>query len=166
MSENIKKERNYWPHSIVAGIIFIIIACIVTIKIALDNPVQMDSFYLEKYQSVDRNINDIMKAQKEFEKSYVLEYQTKKFSMNKANTFTFTIKNLETKSNVQKADIKLVITRPETNEFNQEFVLQASKGGVFTVEGIKAEKPGRWQILTKINIGEKSSFNKYEVFAN
>ena len=59
MSKVLKKERNYWPHAIVTVLIFMVFACAMVVKIAMDNPVQMDSFYLDKYQQVDENINEI-----------------------------------------------------------------------------------------------------------
>ncbi|WP_024954125.1 FixH family protein [Sulfurospirillum arcachonense] len=162
----IKKERNYWPHAIVVVLILMVFACASVVKIAMDNPVQMDSFYLEKYQSVDNNINDIKKEQKLFDENYVLSYKTKKFKMGEPNKFLMSIENRDTKSLVKKAEIKLVVTRPETNEFNQEITIRNSKNGIFIFEGIKADKPGRWQILTKINIGNNHGFNKYEVYAS
>ncbi|DAB31851.1 MAG: hypothetical protein PWQ42_585 [Sulfurospirillum sp.] len=163
---NVKTEKNYWPHSIIAGIVFIVIACIATIKVALDNPVQMDSFYLDRYQNVDRNYNQLQKAQKEFEKNFSLSYQTKKFNMNQPNSFSMSIQDLNKNTLVENAEVKLVISRPETNEFNQEFILKNPKNGVFEFHDIKINKPGRWQILTLVTINGLQAYNKHEVFAN
>ena len=166
MNDTLKKERNYWPHAIVTVLIFMVFACAMVVKIAMDNPVQMDSFYLEKYQQVDENINEIKEKQRIFEENFALVYKTKKFTMGKTNSFEMSIKNIKNDSIVQNAEIRLVISRPDTNEFNQEFKLKSAKNGVFVFDGIKAEKPGRWQVLTKINIDDKSSFNRYEVYAS
>jgi len=165
MANTHKLERNYWPHSIIGGIILIIIACAATIKIALDHPVQMDSFYMEKYQNVDRNINEIRQAQQVFDANFALEYATKKFILGEESTFSFQIIDKNSNKAVSDAQISLLLTRPETNEFNQEYTLKSAQNGVFSVSGITVDKPGRWQILTKINIDDKSSFNKYEVYA-
>lgn len=159
-------QRNYWPHAIVVVLIFMVFACAMVVKIAMDNPVQMDSFYLEKYQQVDENINEILLKQKEFEENFALSYKTKKFTMGKSNSFEMSIKNLKTQSVVENAVIQLMISRPDSNDYNQEFILKNAKNGVFIFDSIKAEKPGRWQVLTKINIGEMSSFNHYEVYAS
>lgn len=166
LRKNKFEEMNYWPHAIVIGIILIIIACAVTIKIALDNPVQMDSYYMDKYQNVDRNINEIMEKQQIFEESYAMQYATQKFTVGEKNSFEFSILDKNANTNVSEAQITLMVTRPETNEFNQEFILDKASSGVFKVDGIMADKPGRWQILTKVKIGDKSSFNRYEVYAS
>jgi hypothetical protein len=167
MSNDIKKkERNYWPHAIIGILVAMVIACGFTVKFALDNPVQMDSFYLDKYQHVENNINDILAKQEAFEKKYKIEFDTQKFSLHGANTFIMRIKDLVNGDYVNAAKIKLVISRPDTNAFNQEYDVTDATNGAFAINGIKVDKPGRWQVLTKINIGDKSSYYKYEVFAN
>ena len=165
MNNIVKKDRNYWPHAIVTVLILMVCACAMVLKIAMDNPVQMDSFYLEKYQDVNRDINKIRAKQKIFEENFKLEYKTKKFTIGENNSFKISIINIKNKSIIENAEIKLVVSRPDTNEFNQEFKMKIAKNGVFIFDGIKAELPGRWQILTKIKIGDKSSFNRYEVYA-
>ncbi len=166
MNNIVKKNRNYWPHAIVIVLILMVCACSLVLKIAMDNPVQMDSFYLEKYQDVNKDINKIRAKQKIFEENFKLEYKTKKFTIGENNSFKMSIKNIKDQSLVENAKIKLVISRPDTNDFNQEFIMKSAKNGVFIFDGIKAKLPGRWQILTKINIGDKSSFNRYEVYAS
>ena len=94
MANSIKKEKNYWPHAIVIVLCFMVFACAMVVKIAIDNPVQVDSFYLEKYQQVNENINEIREKQKIFEENYTLEYKTIKFTMGESNTFKMSIKNI------------------------------------------------------------------------
>jgi hypothetical protein len=166
VNSKVKDEKNYWPHAIVLVLCFMVFACAMVVKIAMDNPVQMDSFYLEKYQTVNENINEIRAKQKVFEENFVLSYKTKKFTMGESNSFEMSIKNIKDQTIVKNAEIRLVISRPDSNDYNQEFTLKSTKNGVFIFDGIKAELPGRWQILTKINIGDKSSFNQYEVYAS
>jgi hypothetical protein len=160
------KTKNYWPHGIVLVLIFMVCACVAVVMIAIKNPVEMDSFYMEKYQKVDENINEILAKQKLFDENFELSYKTKKFTIGESNSFELSVKNKKDGTLVQSADIKLMVTRPETNKFNQEIVAKQAKNGIFVFEGIKAEKPGRWQILTKTNIDGKSGFNEYEVYAS
>lgn len=165
MNSKVKEEKNWWPHGIVLVLCFMVFACAMVVKLAMNNPVQMDSFYLEEYQKVNENINEIRAKQKVFEENYALEYKTIKFTTGESNSFEMSIKNIKDQSNVQNAEIKLVISRPDSNDYNQEFNLKSAKNGVYIFSGIQVELPGRWQVLTKIKIGDKSSFNKYEVYA-
>jgi len=160
------KTKNYWPHGIVIVLILMVCACIAVVTIAIKNPVEMDSFYMEKYQKVDENINEILEKQKLFDENFVLEYKTQKFTIGKSNTFELSIKNKKDKTLVKNAEIKLMVTRPETNKYNQEILVKQSENGIFSFKGIEVNKPGRWQILTKINIDGKSGFNQYEVYAS
>ena len=159
------KTKNYWPHGIIFVLLLMVSACTLVVIISIKNPVELDSFYMEKYQKVNKDINKIMEAQKVFDANYVLEYKTKKFIIGAQNSFELSIKNKKDGSLLKDAQIQLMITRPETNEFNQEILAKKAKNGVFIFEGIHVNKPGRWQILTKIHINDKSGFNKYEVYA-
>lgn len=163
--EEYKYKRNYWPHAIIISIILIIIACIWTIIIALDNPVEMDSYYLEKYQQVDRNINDIIKKQKEFFSKYDIVFDTKKLNLDKPSEIIFSIIDKQTNKPLQKAEIIMLLTRPDSNKFNQEFKTKNTKNGKFIFENIVVNKPGRWQFKTKIKNGNFEGFHEYEVNA-
>ncbi|MBE0491226.1 MAG: FixH family protein [Sulfurospirillum sp.] len=165
MSKSSKLESNYWPHAIITMILLTIGACAWTIQIALDNPVEMDSFYLEKHQSVERNINEINANQEKFDANYAIKHESVKFSMNQENSVIFSIIDKSGKV-VENAKIRLMISRPETNKFNQEFTLEKATNGKYSVNGIQAIKPGRWQVLTRISLDGIEAFNKYEVFAN
>jgi len=159
------ESKNYWPHGIVLVLIFMVCACAAVVIIAMKNPVEMDSFYMEKYQQVDENINEILAKQKVFDENYDLVYKTKKFIIGASNSFELSIKNKKDGTLLKNADIKLMVTRPETNKFNQEILAKESKNGIFIFKGIQVSKPGRWQILTKIHINDKSGFNEHEVYA-
>jgi len=165
MNSMIKKERNYWPYGIIGMLIFIVCVCVLLVKIAVANPPQMDNFYFKDYQLVDEDINDILERQKIFEENFALIYKTKKFIIGEKNSFKMSIKNKTNQAVVKNAKIELLVTRPDTNSYNQKFTIEGTKDGIFIFDGIEVGKPGRWKILTKIYIDDKSSFNTYEIFA-
>lgn len=163
--EEIKNQKNYWPHAIIASIILIVIACIYTIIIALDNPVEMDSYYLEKYQKVDRNINDIIEKQKKFFDKYEVKYDFTSIKMDKPQTIALLLLDKKSNEFVKNANIFLLITRPDTNKFNQEYKSTSSKDGKYIFENIVVQKPGRWQFKAKIKSEDYEGFHEYEVNA-
>ena len=55
-------KKTFWPYAIVLSFIAIIIACAVTIIIALKHPVEMDSSDMQSYQNVDENITFIKES--------------------------------------------------------------------------------------------------------
>lgn len=163
--EEIKNEKSYWPHAIIGSILLIIGACVWTIVVALDNPVEMDSFYLEKYQKVDRNMNTILKKQKEFFKKYDVKYNKDTLKLGKQESISLSILDKQTKKLLQKAQISLLVTRPDTNKFNQELNTSKAVNGKFTFDHIMLNKPGRWQFKAKIKSGDLEGFHEYEALA-
>lgn len=157
-------ERNYWPHSIIAGILFIIGACVATIVIAVKNPVEMDTFYMEKYQKVDENINEIMVLQEKFNAKFELKYSTESFVIGQ-NSIAIKLIDKQTSQEVGDAKVVLLLSRPETNKDNKEMKPSKIENGTYTFDTIETLKPGRWQILTKIEVGEFKGYSKYEVYA-
>ncbi len=163
--ENSKNQKTFWPYGIILSIFAIIGACIWTIIIALDNPVEMDTYYLKKYQHVDRNINEIQKMQKEFFAHYNVKYDFDTLKMDTPNRISFSVLDIKTNKPVEKADITLLITRPDTNKHNQELSASKAQNGRFIFENIIVKKPGRWQFKAMIKIGSLQGFDEYEAVA-
>lgn len=159
------KELNYWPHAIVIIIILGIIAGSWTIKIALDNPVEMDNFYFQRYQDVKRDMNEIMEKQDEFDANFALSYGIESIKLNEEFFVPIKIKNKNNSSYVKKANIAFLLTRPDTNKLNIELRLNEAKDDIFAFGPLKVDKIGRWQILTKIEIDGKIGFFTKEVNA-
>jgi hypothetical protein len=163
---NKKDSLNAWPYAIVAGIILIIIACAYTIKIALDNPVELDSgFYLSKYQDVDYKINELLSKQKIFDAAYQVDFGIKKIVMKKPTTIPIAIIDKTSNQPVDLASIRLLVTRPDTNAYNIELSPTSIKDGYYLFGPITVELPGRWQLLAKIGIEDKEGFIKREIYA-
>jgi len=158
-----KAERNYWPHTIVAMIIACIVACGWTIKIALDNPVEMDTFYMEKYQKVDQNINEIIELQAKFDAAFDLTYSTEQFVMGQ-NSIILSLKDKSGKA-INDASVTLMLSRPETNKDNNTMKPKSVENGLYTFGPFEINKLGRWQILTKIEKGDFKGYHKNEAYA-
>ncbi len=161
--DNVKIERNYWPHAIVLMILGCIAACVWTVKIALNNPVEMDTFYMEKYQKVDENINQIMELQEKFNAKFDLAYSTEKFQMGQ-NSITLRLSDKEGKA-INDATMFIMLSRPDSNKENQKLTPAHIENGNYTFGPFEITKPGRWQILSKIEVGEFKAYHKNEAYA-
>ncbi|WP_169975788.1 MULTISPECIES: FixH family protein [unclassified Campylobacter] len=157
--------KTFWPYAIVLSIIAIVIACIATIVIALKNPVQMDTFYMDRYQNVDENINKIHESQKKFDSKFSVVFNS--VNLEKHNDFLkaifeFTVAPKDNKS--ANLSTQILLTRPETNELNQnlEAIWQNQK---LITNSVKLTKEGRWQLLLKLNDGTDTGFYKFEIEA-
>jgi len=160
---NMKSERNYYPHAVIGMILGVVVAGGWTVKIALDNPVEMDTFYMEKYQKVENNIDKIMELQGKFDAKFDLAYSTEKFIIGQNS---ITLKLTDKSGNpVTDAKIQLMLSRPETNKENQTFEPTKAENGLYTFGPFTISKPGRWQILSKIEVGEFKGYHKNEAYA-
>jgi hypothetical protein len=161
-----KKELNLWPHAIVGAIIFIFVACGWTVKIALDNPVEFDQAYLSKYDHVDGSINELRAGQKVFDGHFEVKHPLLRVEMDEATRLPLQVVRKADGLPVEEAHITLLLTRPDTNAFNQEMEATKAENGTFFFGPVVLDKPGRWQLLTKIQIGEFEGFATHEVFAS
>jgi len=159
-----KKERNYWPHTIVGMILAVVVAGAYSIDIAVHNPVQESTYFMKKYQAVENNGYELDKSKKEFDNNFVLTYSTKSF-LQGINTISINIKDKKSAKNIDDAKITMLVTRPETNKYNQKLNPTSIKDGKYTFKNIKVNKPGRWKILTTTKIGKYRGYNSYEVYA-
>lgn len=153
-------RKNYWPHAIVVSIVLIIISCAATIVTAIKNPVELDNFYLDRYQNVDENINEIEASQRRFDSKFNIVFLD--FNSSSDTKFSFKI-SPKNDSQMQNLQAMLMLTRPDTNGFNQELNATFS-GFMLTSSEVKFKKLGRWQALLKINDGNDTGFYKYDIY--
>ncbi|MDD3343374.1 MAG: FixH family protein [Sulfurospirillaceae bacterium] len=158
-----KVERNYWPHAVIGMILSVVVAGAYTINLAIKNPVEMDTYYMEKYQKVDQNINEILALQAKFDAKFDVHYSTKTFVLGK-NSISINVTDKNGNA-VENAAVTLLLSRPETNKNNLEMKPSQAAHGSYTFDALEIAKPGRWQILTKIIVGEFQGYQKYEVYA-
>ncbi|MFV0482046.1 MAG: FixH family protein [Campylobacteraceae bacterium] len=156
-----KVERNYWPHAIITGIFLIACACVATVVIALSDPVEMDTFYFESYQKIDRNINTIKESQKNFDEKYSVNIATNSLHVKDENSVTFSINSQDELKDVK---IEALLTRPDTNDLNValDFVKDGDTNS-FISKPFTIKNEGRWIIQSKISIGEDTGFFSKEV---
>ena len=159
-----KPKANYWPHSIVLAIFGVAGLCVWTVKMAVNNPVELDSFYFDSYQNVEQNYNDIITKQKAFDAKYSVEIPKDNFTIG-MNTLVLGVNEIESAKAIDDANISLVITRPDTQRFDKKPKLISVKNGLYTFENFDIQKLGRWQIMSKVTIGKLITFKKLEVNA-
>ena len=162
-----KSERNYWPHAIVISIFLIAVACAATVYISIKNaPVEFDTFYFDNYGNVDKNINEIQTKQKVFEEKYVFVFNgLDTLEIKEDNQISIQLKDKETDKLIDNANIKMLLTRPETNKLNIESVAKYSDD-LYILSPIEISKAGRWLIQVKVEVDEDAGFFTQEVYVS
>lgn len=152
-----KLGAKIWPVAILFSILACVAACVATIIISLDYPVHLDDAYLSNHKVVDSNINEILANQKDFQAKYSFKF----ISDDKAS---ITMSDSSAISDALKPKCVGLLTRPETNEFNHDLPCEIEQGVLSLKLPQRYERPGRWQILVRVNIADLSGFFKREFF--
>lgn len=159
MSE--KKEKNYWPHGIVAILMGVVVLIIYTINFATNAKVQDEMAFFQDHHAVDLGINEIQIAQVAFDKKYTFIPLTKKFEIGE-NVLKFKVlkKNSEP---VDELGAKILLTRPHTNEQNQDLNMVSLDRGVVTSNAFSIENKGRWKVQYFIQVGKDRGYFSQDI---
>jgi hypothetical protein len=146
------RDGIHWPIGIISSVILIIIACALTIYVALLQPVQEDQDMMADYHSLNASINDIIIAGVKFNAKYKLSYIGEGVST-EGSSISYRIEDMEANP-VNDAVIKVVLSRPITSD--NQLVLENPRitDGTYVFENVKVALEGRWNILTKVSVGD------------
>lgn len=176
-----QNKKTFWPYGIALSLCAIIIACGVTIFIGSKNPVYMDNFYFDKYQNVENDFFNIEQSSKKFKSEFEFKlnnlnlrpyknpntsqiFDVLDVNANKENVLNFLLTPKSTEL-VNDMKIEVLLTRPQTNDFNQKLDIIKNENGFDIV--LNPSKIGRWQLMIKLISSENSiGFYKYELYAN
>ena len=170
--QNSKKSLNLWPYFVVGSIVAVFFACVHTVVLALNNPVEFDMSYMQKKDKVDYNFNDLQANDKEYDKRFsttlTLPKDNKNQIVNVDKEFYLPVKIVDKNNQalVDSAKIEILITRPDTNAMNQKPEFYAMRDGEYLFGPIVLPQVGRWQVLTQVNIDEFIGYPRYEIYAN
>ncbi|MDO9208209.1 MAG: FixH family protein [Sulfuricurvum sp.] len=145
-----------WPWIIGLSIIGVVAACVVTVKVALNNPVEMSKYGMQSYHDYDDNVNDIITAQIGFDQNYTISFLTPQVT-EKGTVIAYKISD---KSNnaISNAKVEVVLTRPDTTDFDLNLSNPSVSEGKYTFTAVDLPKVGRWDILAKVSIGDKQRY--------
>jgi hypothetical protein len=145
-----------WPWIVVGSILGIVALSYWTVRIAMNNPVQMSDLDMQDYRHFDHDANAIISAKIVFDKKYRVEYVTESFKREGA-TVKFKVMT-QAGDPVSDANVTARITRPGTHDFDQTISLASVENGVYTFETVTLPKEGRWDLLARIVIGDDQRY--------
>ncbi len=154
-----KESKNWWPHFIILLVLFAIALGVWTVKVAIDNPVELDNSYMMKYQELDSKIYQLERMKKEFYENYELKLLTKKLDFPHAS---FILELTDKEGNpVPDAKITLLFTRPFTTK--EDVNLTASYQDGKYIGEVTLPARGRWDVIVKIQKDNLELFEKYRL---
>jgi len=157
-----KNQINYWPFAIVGMILTVVILGTWTIKVAVNNPVQLDNSYMMKYQDVDEKINDILAKQKVFDSKYIINLDMNKLKVGK-NKIVISLTDIDGNM-VKNPKITAIVTRPTTGKYDILLKKFTPDNNLFVSEAFELKNGGRWNIEVKVKIDDDIGYKTYKLF--
>jgi len=170
----------YWPYMILGFLAIGITLGYWTIKNTISLPVHESNKFMQKYQSADKNANEISEAEAKFDSKYSVELSGlqssnfkpkhikrkahKYYKLDNINNITVTVKS---KDGSSVEDVKLValLTKPETGMYDVDIKNILNKGkGVFEIKELKVAKPGRYILRLKLSNKDAIKYVDYYGF--
>lgn len=151
-----KNAGKKWPWIITISTLIVIGFSVATIKVAINNPVEMSKYGMQSYHEYDDNVNEIINAKIEFDKKYTVTFLTPQIT-NKDSIVAYEIKDKSGKP-VDDANVSVVLTRPDTVKLDIVLDEPSVEKGVYRFKAIDLPKAGRWDIMAKITIGENQRY--------
>jgi nitrogen fixation protein FixH len=146
-----KNPGTKWPIIIAVSTVIVIGFGVVTIKEAINNPVEMSNYGMQGYHSYDNDANDIINAKIAFDKKYLIAFPTSKIT-EKGTIIAYRVTDKEGKA-VNDAKINAVLTRPDTTKLDINLSNPVVNEGQYTFSAVDLPKLGRWDILAKVSVG-------------
>ena len=140
-----------WPWIVLGSIMGVVGLSYWTVKIALNNPVQMSDIDMQDYRHFEHDANENIRAKVAFDQKYAVEYKTETFKPEGAEIMF----KVTTRSGtpVNDANFTVRVTRPGTHEFDRNVTVRSVQDGLYSFETFTLPKEGRWDVLTRIQIG-------------
>lgn len=151
-----KNAGKKWPWMIAISTIIVIGFSVATIKVAINNPVEMSEYGMQSYHEYDDNVNDIINAKIEFDKQYTIAFLTPQIS-EQASVIAYAVKD-KSGNAIEDANISVILTRPDTCKLDIALDKPRVKNGVYTFKAIDLPQAGRWDIMAKITVGENQRY--------
>ncbi|MFA6138802.1 MAG: FixH family protein [Sulfurimonas sp.] len=147
-----KNSGKIWPYAISISIALIFGAAVATVVIATSSPVEKSDAYMMDYHEADAKANELIEARIAFDKKYKIEYITDSLNCN-GSVVKYKVSDLNS-NKVSDANITVVVTRPDSHQFDRELSNPTIENGVYSFDSINLEKEGRWDIMAKVSVGD------------
>jgi len=153
---SIIKSGKIWPYAIASAIVCVFCLGVWTIIETGKADIQPSDAYMMKYQDADADANKLIEQRIAFDKVYNLKFVSDKISQTGGDVkYALTTKDGKA---VKGAKMLLEISRSETEIYTKKFDNVKFENGVYIFHDIKFPKAGIWNLMLKVNVGDKSRF--------
>ena len=150
------KSGKIWPYILGGSITMVFGFCVATIVVTSKANIQESNTYMTYYQDADAKANELIKARIAFDKQINVNFIQKQLEKN-GTDITYTI-NDKNGNAINNAKLSVLVSRPETHTLDQELNNPSITNGKYTFVNVKFEKPGVYNFIAKVEVGNLSRF--------
>ena len=156
MSSVNKNAGKKWPWIISLSTVAVIGFAIATVKVAINNPVEMSEYGMQSYHTYDDNVNDIINAKIAFDQHYTIAFLTPQL-FEKKSVLVYQVRD-KSGNAINDAKIEVVLTRPDSTHFDVNLSSPTVSEGAYTFNAVDLPKAGRWDVMAKVSVGDKQRY--------
>ena len=158
-----KSQKNYYPLGLAIFGAALVIGLGFMIKIAVQNPVEMDNSHMMPYGEFDKNYDKIVEMEKNFDEKFIVSTVKPILTKDLAATLELNVSDKEGKE--ANAKIVALVTRPDTSKHDIKIETFDKRQTSYVSKPFKVALEGRWKIIYKIQIDKTQKFVELESFA-
>ena len=181
----VSRKKKLLPWGIIGFFTFLATGLFLVLYISLTYAkVNKENVFMDDYQVVDKNFNEIIGKQQAFHERYAIriiqprvteepvelirpngvkEYFPHVFVIGE-NMVSVYVYDTENKP-VPDATVTGLLTRPTTNELDKKLVFEQVHGGAYVSNPVEIKNPGRWKIIVKVQVDGYQGFEEAVVYA-
>ncbi|WDL70270.1 hypothetical protein IP364_02190 [Helicobacter winghamensis] len=146
--------KNYWPLGIFLLAMVVVGLIILTLKVAISNPVELQGICQENSQYIDENANTIAQMRARLLKQYNIAFEgAEEQSPNNFRQIFLRIRDKATGKIATEAKVKFFLTRPNTIQEDKILGNGELVDGLWQSDYFEVQKQGRYQGEALIEIG-------------
>lgn len=158
-----KKERNYYPLGLAIFGAALVTGLAFMIKIAVQNPVEMDSSHMMPYREFDKRYNEIAELERKFDQNFVVSTVKPIFAKDAPAVLELNVSD----KNGADANAKIIalVTRPDTSKYDIKIESFEKNGTTYISKPFSVGLEGRWKVMYKLEVNGTQKFVELESFA-
>lgn len=157
--------KNYWPFGIFLLAMVVVGLIVLTIKVAITNPVELQGVCQQSSQYIDENSNAITQMRNRILKQYNIAFEgALQQDLQSFRQIFLRIKDKESGKLETNARVQFFLTRPNTTREDRILGDAELVDGLWQSSSFIVEKPGRYQSEALVEIGKDSICVTQEYF--
>lgn len=155
-----KNAGRKWPVIIAVATLVVVAFGAFTIKVAMNNPVQMSDYGMQSYHEYDKNANDIINAKIAFDQKYTISFLSPQITEH-GSVLVYQVTD-KSGNAVNDAAFEVVMTRPDNTNNDVNVTLSDVSDGKYTFNTVNLPLSGRWDILAKVTVGSDQRYYNHK----